>query len=438
MWIIFGVEFAIVAGLFLLARVPLTYNVQNLKVRWKTTAMTALAFTLVVSLLSVMLAFVNGMTELTSKSGQPSNLIVLAEGAIDESFSNLSPDGLGDVESQPGIARKNGQPLASRETYLIVSQPIPNAKPKEPKSRFLQVRGIDDPVRAAGVHGIHLQSGGDWFSDAGVRENPDEGQPLVEAVIGSGIAAELGKDRPLADGTVQPLKLGDTFTLNARPWVVVGIMDAAGTTFDSEVWGKRSLLGPMFGKNDCSSLVLRAESPERAKELVDYFVNKGGKGYSKLKLNAMTELDYFKSLQTTSTTFLVAAWIVTGILAIGGMFGILNTMFASVSQRISDIGVLRLLGYPRLQILVSFLLESIMIATIGGLLGCALGTLCDGWSATSIVGGQGGNGKTIVLELMVTLPTLLAGMLLSIGMGLVGGLLPAMNAMRLSALDALR
>jgi ABC-type antimicrobial peptide transport system permease subunit len=185
-------------------------------------------------------------------------------------------------------------------------------------------------------------------------------------------------------------------------------------------------------------MVVRAANADEAKKLADYFVNKDDRGYSKLKLAAMTETDYFKNLSGTSTTFLVAAWVVTGILAVGGIFGVLNTMFAAVSQRLRDIGVLRLLGYPKRQILVSFLLESIMIAAIGGLLGCALGSLAHGWSATSIVGGQGGGGKTVVLELLVTLPTIIAGMLLAIGMGIVGGLLPALNAMRLSALDALR
>ncbi len=115
----------------------------------------------------------------------------------------------------------------------------------------------------------------------------------------------------------------------------------------------------------------------------------------------------------------------------------LNTMFAAVSQRIRDIGVLRLLGFPRRQILVSFLLESIMIAALGGLLGCALGSLAHGWSATSTVGGQGG-GKTVVLEMLVTPGTIATGLALSLMMGIIGGLLPSLNAMRLTVLDTLR
>jgi ABC-type lipoprotein release transport system permease subunit len=435
MWVILAIEAALLFGLFVLIRIPLTYNVQNLTVRWKTTLMTALAFTLVVSLLTGMLSFVNGMTAMAARSGIPENVVVMAEGSTDESFSNLAPDGLGDIETQQGIAHDDKGPLSSRETYLIVKQPFPDAKPGAPNGRFLQLRGVEDSDRSAIVHKIQLEDGGAWFSEAGVRENKDGGQPMVECVIGTGVAGELGKDRK--SDPSRPLGVGETFQLNDRPWIVTGVMQPAGTTFDTEVWAKRGLIGPMFGKNDCSSLVLRSESPEKAQDLADFLVNKDNKGYSKLKLAALTEPKYFNGLSSTSTTFTIAAWVVTGILAVGGVFGVLNTMFATVSQRIKDIGVLRLLGFPKTQILVSFLLESVMIALIGGLLGCLFGSLVHGFSVTSILAGEGG-GKTVSLQLLVTLPTLLAGLLLSVFMGFIGGLLPALNAMRMSSLDALR
>ncbi len=125
-------------------------------------------------------------------------------------------------------------------------------------------------------------------------------------------------------------------------------------------------------------------------------------------------------------------------MSVGGVFGVMNTMFAAISQRLKDIGVLRLLGYSRWQVLMSFLLESLAIALVGGLLGCASGSLSDGWTATSIMTGHGGGGKSVVLQLAVSGHIIAVGVLLSLLMGLLGGLLPALSAMRLKPLEALR
>ena len=133
------------------------------------------------------------------------------------------------------------------------------------------------------------------------------------------------------------------------------------------------------------------------------------------------------------------AIIVALIMSLGGLFGVMNTMFAAISQRTKDIGVLRLLGFKRWQILVSFLLESMILALVGGAVGCLLGSLCDGFTANSIVtGGPGGGGKFVVLRLTVDASTIAMGMLLALAMGFFGGLIPSLGAMRLSALKALR
>ena len=125
-------------------------------------------------------------------------------------------------------------------------------------------------------------------------------------------------------------------------------------------------------------------------------------------------------------------------MAVGGMFGVMNTMFAAISQRSKDIGVLRILGFARWQILVSFLLESLLIALAGGLLGCLLGSLSNGWNATGVVGGIGSFGKAVSLKMIVTPNTILLGIVLTLFMGLLGGLLPALAAMRLKPLEAMR
>jgi ABC-type antimicrobial peptide transport system permease subunit len=433
----------VIAVLFAVGKVPFGYTLRNLTVRWQTTLLTALAFTLVIALLTVMLAFVNGMQKLTEGTGQPGNVLILADGASDEVMSNLTSTELSDIENEPAVLRENGEPLATRETYLVVNQPIPNAGPGKPKRRFLQMRGLDDPVRAALVHGLELQEGGQWFSEAGVRKLTGElreaaGQDTaIEAVLGEGVARELARDRTPEQLAVaknrRQLDVGDLFTLGDRAWIVSGIMSASGSTFNSEVWARRQLIGPLFGKENYTSMIVRTADDEAAAAFCDFLKEK----YSKAAVAARVETEYYASLSDTNKQFLFAIIFVTVVMSIGGVLGVMNTMFAAVSQRIKDIGVLRLLGYSRRHIVVALLLESLLISLVGGLLGCLLGSFSDGWSATSIVAGAG-MGKSVALKLVVDAKTLATGVVLTLIMGGLGGAVPALSAMRLTPLEALR
>jgi putative ABC transport system permease protein len=424
----------------------------------------------VIGLLVVMLAFVNGMKRLTEASGNPANVLVLASGSTDEAFSNLSIGDVREIEALPEILRdKDGKPLASRETYMFATQSIPDAPPGRPKHRFLQVRGLADPAIAATVHDAKLKDG-TWFSESGSRmdfaaeadtvgrvANPSyTPQPMIEVVLGEGIARELGRDRPpeqLASArNPDRLEVGDFFYLgeedvgqgltdaSGRPvrratkWVVVGILDSAGTTFGSELWAKQSLVAPLFGKDTFTSLLVRTKDPDTAQKLKKFLNN----DYKKVSVDSHVEREYYSNLTELTTQFLVAIIIVTVFVSVGGVFGVMNTMFAAISQRIKDIGVMRLLGFARRQILFSFLLESLVIALVGGAAGCLLGTIADGWTATTVITGHTGGGKFVVLKLVVDAQILAVGILIALGMGLIGGLLPALAAMRLKALDALR
>jgi ABC-type lipoprotein release transport system permease subunit len=428
---VLGAVFLVLALLAWRGKVPLTYNVRNLVVRWRTTLLAALAFTLVVALMTVMMAFVNGMYRLTQGSGQPGNVMVLADGAPDEAFSNLGFGDITRIEQEPPVLRdEDGKPLASWEVYIIVNQPIPNAQPGGRQRRFTQLRGIDDPARSGRVHGLTLHTGGAWFSPAGVqplRDQPKE--QAIQAVIGEGLARELGPDQGK-----KALELDDVFELGGRKWVVVGIMGSAGSTFDSEVWAKRQIVGPMFGKEAPSTVVLRTRDFETARAAAaDLSAN-----YKQPAVLAQTELDYFDKLSATNRQFLFAFVFIAFWMALGGAFGVMNTMFAAISQRAKDIGVLRILGYSRWQILVSFFLESLILALVAGALGCAIGYLADGWTASSIVSSGQGGGKSVVLKLIVDGPTLLTGLLFALGMGAVGGLVPALTAMSSRPLQAVR
>jgi ABC-type lipoprotein release transport system permease subunit len=429
--------FTLLGIMFLLGmfgKVPLSYALGNLAVRWRTMLLTGLAFTLVVALMIVMLAFVNGMYALTQSSGHADNVIILSEGATDEGFSNLGFGDVGDLENQQGVLKQENQPLMSRETLQVVNQPIENPQPNRPKRRFLQIRGLDDPEIASQVHRLPVHPNGRWFSQAGVNDASE-----VEVVLGEGIAREMGRDRsPAALAVAQNrdrLEVNDTIQLNNRTWRIVGILKSSGSTFDSELWAKRALVGPMFGKENYTTLVARTENPAAAVQLKDFL----NKEYSKTSVSAQVETDYFSSLGETNKTLLFSIAFVTFFMAIGGIFGVMNTMFAAISQRIKDIGVLRLLGFQRRHILATFLLESLLIALLGGLIGCAVGMLVDGRTANSIVSsGPGGGGKFVVLALKVDAQILAGSMLLSLSMGLLGGLIPSLRAMRWTALETLR
>ena len=137
-----------------IGKVPLSYNFRNLTIRWKTTVMTALAFTAVIALLTVMMAFVGGMRRLTEGTGRPGNVLVLSDGATDEIISNLTIGDLSEIENLPDVVRVEGRPVTSRETFLVANQPVPNAVDGRPKRRLLQLRGIEDPQMTARIHGL--------------------------------------------------------------------------------------------------------------------------------------------------------------------------------------------------------------------------------------------------------------------------------------------
>ena len=438
--------------LTIIGKVPLRYNVRNLLVRWRITMITALAFVVVVTLLTVMLAFVNGMYQLTESSGKPGNVFVLSEGSTDEFFSDL---GYGDITKlidervdfdrfdQPlaipitvGKGTVNGKQvdLFSQETYFTVNEAVPNGNGKR---RFVQLRGIRDPEIAGLVHGIELKPGGEWFTPVGARKSADGPQVLYECVLGEGVAATFGGD--VGKKSLEP---GDTFRLGDETWLVMGIMKTEGTTFGSEVWGAQSLLGNKFRKNTTTTVVLRVE-PDNAENAADFAYHLNNR-YQYQKLRAVPETVYYANLSSTNRQFLVAIVFVAVIMAVGGIFGVMNTMFAAIAQRTKDIGVMRILGYKRWQVLVSFMLESLGIALLGGLLGIIIsGVACWlyaalGFQVNSIVSSGQGGGKTVVLKLIASPDILAAGLLFAIIMGRLGGLVPSLSAMRLRILESLR
>src|SRR6185369_7087328 len=273
-------------------------------------------------------------------SGQPGNVMVLSDGSTDETFSNLGYRDVSEVVWHPAVLRDDqDRPLVSWEVYLIVNQPVEDGDGR--KRRFLQVRGVDEPARSGAVHGIELHPGVAWFSPAGVAPVGETGPLAIQAVLGEGMARELGRDQKK-----ETLTVGDVFEVGPQRWVVAGILQSAGSTFDSEIWAKKQIVGPLFGKESYTTIVLRTSDAQTAKSAADDLKF----NYKKSAIQTYVETDYYDKLNATNQQFLVAIIFVAVVMAVGGVFGVMNTMYAAISQRTKDIGVMRILGFSRWQI----------------------------------------------------------------------------------------
>ena len=291
------------------------------------------------------------MYRLTESSGHPGNVIVLSDGAPDEAFSNLSCSDVGDLEKLEGVLEDDGKPMASWEVYVVVNMQIKDPAAGRRTRASSRCAAWRNPPSAARFTGWSCTPAG---SGSTPPASSSRAGSYHQAVIGEGIARELGPD--LGKKT---LEVGDVFDLGPRKWIVAGILKSAGSTFDSEVWAKFELVGELFGKKTYTTVrAADRQTPRRRQALAEDLTA----NYKKPAVNAQPEPEYYAKLNTTNQQFLVAISIVVAIMAVGGVFGVMNTMFAAISQRTKDIGVLRILGFTRWQVLMSFFLESLVLA----------------------------------------------------------------------------
>ncbi|MBX9680500.1 MAG: ABC transporter permease [Gemmataceae bacterium] len=427
---------AVVIAFSPVLKVPTKYLVRNLQVRWWIPLITSLSVALVIFLTTWMFAIVQGMYRLTGGTGHPANIMILADGATDEAFSSL-PGGFSvellDSELRKFIAKgPSGKYMVAKEVYVIVTHQLPNAVEGGRQRRFVQMRGLEDPEVAAEVHGIELAKGR-WFSQTGVPE----------IVLGDGVARTFGQD--MGKEALEP---GDEVKIGKLTWKVVGVMSAINATFASEIWVLDKVVQNNFGReNSYSSYVARTVQLVPSKKQNPTSTIEARLASKLLKetraegraFSAQPEREYYAKLTQTNQQFLYAYLFIAAVIAIGGVLGVMITMFAAVSQRAKDIGVLRLLGFRRWQILLAFLFESLVIALLGGLIGLTLGYLVfNGQTLSSIVSSGQGGGKSVVLRLEVDRVIALIDISFALLMGAVGGFVPAFNAMRLRPLESLR
>jgi len=373
-------------------------------VRKSTAAMTAGGIAMVVAVFVMTLAIAQGFRATLVASGSPANAIVLRKGATAESTSGVLRPDVPLVEALPQVARNaQGQPLSSPELVLAIA--VPRQSDNQP---------ANVPVRGVGPKAFEVRDS--------LRFT--EGRRFAPGT------RELNVGR-LAVGRFQGLTPGSAIKFGGATWNVVGTFTADDASFESEIWGDVDLMMPAFQRNGYQSITVKLADPSMFESF-----NQTISSDPRLYLQAQREQDYYaQQSQAMTTVIRVFGSFVTLILSIGAMFGAMNTMYAAVAYRTREIGTLRALGFSRLRIVTAFLVESVALALVGGVLGCILALPVHGLSTGTT---NFTSFSEVAFKFRIT-PTLLAiGLVFSALMGAVGGLLPALRAARIPVARALR
>ena len=384
--------------------IPLKYTVRNLRVRWVTTLMTVLGTGLVVWASVLTFGLVDGLEHALTTTGDPSDLLVLRKGANDETSSNIASQTAREIANLPGIASSSdGTPLCSNEFVTILTKPRRN----NGGTTNVIVRGLD-PVGRLLRPGFRIAEGRDL-------------KPGVNEAITS---------RPMSE-RFQNLGLGESLEINNIDFKIVGIFEAGGSSAESEVWTDlRDLTSSQRVQGAVSIVNLRAQDEASRQALIDRI-----RDDEQFKLKAIGEPEYFENQMSASIAIKFIGFVIAGFLTVGAMFAAANTMYSAVASRSREIGTLRAIGFRRRSVLMSFLLESLLICLLGGLVGCLATLPFNGYSSGTA---NWATFSEITFSFRFGPGVLLRGMIMALAMGLIGGLFPAIRAVRLHITDALR
>jgi len=384
--------------------IPLKYNYRNLRVRWVTTLMTMISTGLVVCAMVVSFGLTDGLEHALRISGHPRELIVLRKGATDETGSNITTQQAEELATLPQIERdEQGVPLCSSEYVTILNKPRRN----DAGNSNLIIRGLD-PI------------GRKMRPDFRIAEGRDLQPGLNEAVTSRNLARRF-----------ENLAIGEKLEVNKVDFTIVGYFEAGGSSAESEVWTDiRDLTTARRTPDAISSVCIRASDDAGKAALLTRI-----RDDKQFNLNPVEETKYFEDQMTAAIAMKFLGYFIAVFLTFGAMFAAANTMFAAVAGRSREIGTLRALGFRRRSILASFMLESIMLCLLGGVLGCALTLPFNGISTGTA---NWATFSELTFEFRFGPAVLLQGLLLALAMGVLGGLLPAIRAVRLNVVKALR
>ncbi|HEY7783553.1 MAG TPA: ABC transporter permease [Pyrinomonadaceae bacterium] len=382
---------------------PLKYNFRNIIVRKSSTLATALTVGLTVGVFLMVMALARGIDLTLASSGEQLNLIVLREGSTAELNSEVTREQLNDLKFLDGVVREGDQPLAAPESMTLIY-----------KARKGMSQGSNVIIRGIGPMSAKLRSGFSLASGKMFQAG------LTEAIVSRRIAERF-----------QGLDIGDKFRIQATEYTVVGLFEAGGKAFESEIWVDVNTLATAMKRDSFTSVLLRvpdqATQAALAKRITDD---------QRLHLKALPERTFYEDQQGIASGVLKGlAVFISIIMAVGAAFAGMNTMYAAVARRTKEIGTLRVLGFGRLSILIAFVLESLVIAILGVGIGILLAlplnfvsTGTSNWATFS----------EIAFNFRVTPDLMLAALIFGAGIGLFGSLLPSIRASRFKIVDALR
>ena len=385
--------------------VPFAYNVRSVWKRWTSAIVAVLGIAGTVGVFVAMLAMANGFRATLMASGSPRNAIVRRAGADTEMVSAVSLDQLHVIEDAAGVARDARGPLVSGEVVVIAAFPlvrtgsVANVQVRGVSPRVLEVR---DNVRIAA--GRFFQPG------------------LAELVVGRN-----------AVKTYSGFLLGSGVRFGGGAWKVVGVFDAGGSAFDSEVWCDANVLSEIYKRptNIFQSVTARLDSASALAGFKDALT-----ADPRLSVQVDRETDYYeKQSRSVSAMIRILGFVVAVVMAVGAVFGALNTMYSAVAERSREIATMRALGFGGGTIVVSFVVESLFIALAGGVLGCLAVLPMNGFTTGTM------NWQTfshLAFAFRVTPQLLGQGIVFALMMGLVGGVPPAIRAARRPIAVALR
>ena len=393
--------------------IPISYNIRNLKLRKGLTIMTALGIALTVTTAVFLMALLAGLDKAFMTSGDPLNVLVMRKGSTAELSGGFDASLFPTLKTLPGIAKDpQGQPLASGEWVVVVVLPRKDKTGEVNVSvRGLMPEGVALRLENKDKHGqsrLKLVEGR-WFSP-GQRE----------VVVGRNIHNRFsGAD------------VGDTLDFAKGQWKVVGIFDAGGTAYDSEIWGDVNQVSVDFDRQGgYASAYLRATDPVAADALKNRVSDD-----QRLKLEGTLETEYYEKQTNSGGAIKFIGTLVAIIMAIGSSFAAMNTMYAAVAYRSREIATLRIIGFSRPSILTSFVIEALLLSLLGAVVGIILILPFNGMT-TGI-----GNSLTFsetVFSLQLNAKVLITAIVFSLVMGLIGGFAPAWQAARQDILTSLR
>jgi putative ABC transport system permease protein len=384
--------------------IPISYNIRNLKLRKSLTIMTALGIALTVTTAVFIMALLAGLDRAFVTSGNPLNVLVLRKGSTSELTGPFPAQDFPVFKTLPGVAKdSHGDPLVSGETVVVIVLPHNDGTGE-----------VNVSVRGMMQDGLELRGGvklaqGRWFT-------PGQREVVVSDSI----------HRRFLHSNV-----GDTMEFGKGQWQVVGVFDAGGTAYESEVWGDVNQMNSDFDRQGVySSAYLRATDAVSADALKHRVSDD-----QRLQLDGALETEYYAKQTSSGNVIRVIGWVVAVIMAIGSSFAAMNTMYAAVAYRSREIATLRVIGFSRSSILTSFVFEAVMLSLLGAIVGIVLMLPFNGMTT-------GTQNQTTFSEVVFSLrmtPVVVAwAIAFAVIMGLIGGLAPAWHAARQNILNALR